>query len=1305
MRSSQRSGAPWTPARATFGVVAGLAAAVSLALAAPRPVPVDPPDLLTPPPNGPRRADPGVHALVGGSVHVVPGRVIERATIVIRNGRIESVAGAPASGAPGEPPAAPADAQVWDCAGLHIYAGFIEPMVEVDAPMPDRSKPGVHWNIKVTPQRRALDGPGIDAATAKSLRGLGFTSAAIAPRGGIFRGQAGVVSLAEPEPDASASRPQIYAESVYHSVAFETGGFGRGSEGADNTRWDGYPNSEMGAIALVRQTLIDAAHHAAHSASAAAPATALDALAAGAGKRALPLLMNADDELEALRAAKFGAEFGREVILLGSGFEFRRLGALADAGRPILIPLNFPRRPSVAGIGESESVSLRDLMTWEQAPTNPRRVAETGITFALTTAKLRDRGQFREHLRSAIRHGLDENVALAALTTTPAKLLGVESQLGTIETGKRASLIVADGPIFAKKTRLRDVWVDGKRHEINPAPTGLEGTYEVTLDPPPKTPGTIRMIIDKDNGVTLKKSPAPDAGQGEAQAPPAEAAPPAADGKPQDAAGPDDAADADDPARAERAPRRPRAPREQSSKAANVSASSSRLSFTFDHEPFGSPGIFTVSGVVEPRATPRQLRGDGRRADGEPFRWSAIRTGDAPDPRAAARNAPDRIRGVWRFESLVSAVPRTPEGFGKAALPVRFALDIRSESEATLEFLGRTVRLEDLVVSGSAIKGLARWSPAPQGEPDQAQLRVSIDAELKDGKLVGRIGADPTRLNAFEATREGDPPAADPAADRDDDDEKAPDVPEDLPGYPFGPYALSELPRQRDVVFEHATIWTCAPGSTGPIVDGSIRIRNGKIVWVADHSRPGTYTTDDDTEVIDARGKHIAPGIIDCHSHTGISGGVNESGQAVTAEVRIGDVTNPDAINWYRQLAGGVTAVNNLHGSANPIGGQNQVNKIRWGCAHPDDMHFEGAIPGIKFALGENVKWGNSSSDRGGWRYPQTRMGVETLIRDRFIAAKEYLQQRHGNARAASPSLPPRDLELEALAEILAGERLVHCHSYRQDEILMLGRMAREFGFVIGTYQHILEGYKVAEIVRESGGGSGFSDWWAYKVEVQDAIPQGFPIMHEQGVVVSYNSDSDELARRLNVEAGKAIKYSDGRIAPEEALKFVTLNPARQLRIDDRVGSLEAGKDADLVVWSGSPISSLSRCEATYVDGRCLYSLEQDQAMRERNESERRRLIQKVLSDSKRPARSEGGAGAGDSRSSDSPAGRPGRRRPPQELDATDTDALRSGARGLLSRMLDDAVIARRELYLDMVRRGINPEDVRGGECGCEWFR
>jgi len=402
-----------------------------------------------------------------------------------------------------------------------------------------------------------------------------------------------------------------------------------------------------------------------------------------------------------------------------------------------------------------------------------------------------------------------------------------------------------------------------------------------------------------------------------------------------------------------------------------------------------------------------------------------------------------------------------------------------------------------------------------------------------------------------------------------------------------------------------ATIWTCT--GDGVLEDASLLVRDGKIVALG----PDLPAPDDAT-VIDAAGRHITPGIIDPHSHTAIAGGVNEGTQAVTAEVRIGDAVDPDDINIYRQLAGGVTSAQLLHGSANPIGGQSQVIKLRWG-EPAAGLRVEGPKL-IKCALGENVKQSNWDDPTG--RYPQTRMGVEQVFRDAFWAARQYRAERE-RWQSRNGGVVPRprvDLELEALAEILAGERLIHCHSYRQDEILMLIRVAEEFGFRVGTFQHVLEGYKVAEeIARHGAGASSFSDWWAYKFEVYDAIPHNGALLWRAGVLTSFNSDSDELARRLNLEAAKAVKY--GGVPREEALDFVTRNPAIQIAIGDRTGSLEPGKDADFVIWTGDPLSTYSVCDETWIDGRCYYSRAEDAELRARDTARRETLIARILAE------------------------------------------------------------------------------------------
>ncbi|MDB2686645.1 amidohydrolase, partial [Mariniblastus sp.] len=424
--------------------------------------------------------------------------------------------------------------------------------------------------------------------------------------------------------------------------------------------------------------------------------------------------------------------------------------------------------------------------------------------------------------------------------------------------------------------------------------------------------------------------------------------------------------------------------------------------------------------------------------------------------------------------------------------------------------------------------------------------------------------------------------------------------------YPLGAYGVTALPDlPESVLIKNVTIWTL--DEKGKIDNGAILFGDGKIQSIFDLE--SKQPLPDADMVIDGEGGHVTPGIIDCHSHMATDSGVNESGQAITAEVRIGDMIDPDDITIYRQLAGGVTSSNILHGSANPIGGQNQVIKLRWG-GNEEDLKFADAPLGIKFALGENVKQSNWSTPTN--RYPQTRMGVEQLIDDALRSAEDY-RRRHEDYRRDRVGLPPRrDLELDALVEICEGKRWIHCHSYRQDEILALIRTLESHDIQIGSFQHILEGYKVAdEMAKHGATASSFADWWAYKYEVKDAIPYAGSLMHDSGLVVSFNSDDHELGRRLNQEAAKAVRY--GGVDEVEALKFVTLNPAKQLRIDDKVGSLEPGKDADLVLWSGDPLSNLSRVQQTWVDGRKYFDISEDLKRRKENQRQRNVLIQKIL--------------------------------------------------------------------------------------------
>jgi len=394
-----------------------------------------------------------------------------------------------------------------------------------------------------------------------------------------------------------------------------------------------------------------------------------------------------------------------------------------------------------------------------------------------------------------------------------------------------------------------------------------------------------------------------------------------------------------------------------------------------------------------------------------------------------------------------------------------------------------------------------------------------------------------------------------------------------------------------------ATVLTAGP--QGTVAGGTIVIRDGKVAALGKGVAvpPGAV-------VINAAGRTVMPGIIDCHSHTAVESGINEGSDSVTAEVRIADVIDHRDVDIYRQLAGGVTTINVLHGSANVIGGQNAVIKLRWGSS-PRDLVFQGAPRGIKMALGENPKRANARAT-GAPRYPGTRMGVEATLRGAFQEAQQYRREWQdyekklaaaGGGGKDKPVAPRRDLRLETLRDVLDGKVLVHAHAYRADEILMLIQVAEEVGFKVRTFQHVLEGYKVAsEIARHGAGASTFSDWWAYKIEAQDAIPYNAAVMAARGVLVSLNSDSDELARRLYWEAAKVIRY--GGVSEADALKMITLNPARQLGIDKRVGSLEVGKDADLVIFNAHPFSPDARVETTLIDGIVYFDRAADLAKR-----------------------------------------------------------------------------------------------------------
>jgi imidazolonepropionase-like amidohydrolase len=429
--------------------------------------------------------------------------------------------------------------------------------------------------------------------------------------------------------------------------------------------------------------------------------------------------------------------------------------------------------------------------------------------------------------------------------------------------------------------------------------------------------------------------------------------------------------------------------------------------------------------------------------------------------------------------------------------------------------------------------------------------------------------------------------------------------------YPFLPFGWEDgqSPKQETILIKNATVWTNE--KEGVLQNTDILIKNGKIAGI------GKNIAEANARVIDGTEKHVTPGVIDEHSHIAASS-INEGGQSVTSEVRIADNLNPDDINIYRQLSGGVTSSHILHGSANVIGGQTQLIKLRWG-ASDDDLKFKNWPGFIKFALGENVKrstsaLGNSSNNV---RYPDTRMGVEQVLVDAFTRAKDYekeWKEYEANKTKKGVVAPRRDLELDALVEILNNKRHITCHSYVQSEITGAIRIAEQMGYKYNTFTHILEGYKVADKMKAHGSNaSTFSDWWAYKMEVQDAIPYNAAIMHRSGLNVAINSDDAEMARRLNQEAGKIVKY--GGVSEEDALKMVTLNPAKMLFVDDRVGSLKIGKDGDIVLWSDHPLSIYAKSLYTIVDGTIYFDRTKDEQLQKIVDVERSRIIKKMNSE------------------------------------------------------------------------------------------
>lgn len=970
---------------------------------------------------------PTLHAFVNCTIMAAPGTTIDGATLIIRDGIVENI---------GKLSTIPNDAVRHDLKGAWILPGFIDPYTQhglkKEAPRPftpgagpryTASNPGPYaWNDAIKSYTSAAETIEYDPKKAQEWLEAGFTTLHTIPDDGIFRGTGSIIHLHQGPLQAALFRP----------VAAAALSFRKGSS------QQAYPESLMGAIALLRQTFIDVAWYAQlQTARAAQPGMrpletnlALQAIHDQLQAR-IPLFFECQNWQDIFRAAWIAKEAGISFIYKATHDTYKRIPDLQKLGSPLILPLDFPEPFDVTDIAEARELSFEKLSEWENAPRTPALAAAAKIPYAFTAFGLKKPRQAWDGIAKAIRHGLSPEDALTALTIAPARILGIDKQLGSLEPGKIASFVIyEDNPFVHGEPVVLEAWAAGSRHKALAIPDhDPRATYSLQVDDrtfPLLISGTlttpkVRIVVEKD---TLK---------------------------------------------------------------GDISLEGRDLRLSFPIQRGKETITYRLSGIFEPA----RMIGTGQRPDGKRVAWTADRTGP----------------------------------------PV-------------------------------------------------------FDPKEKDTKKP----LEPENLSLIPPIR-----------------------------YPQVAFGLDKLPEQGTFIIRNVTAWTNTPQGIQQNTD--LIIAQGKIQSIGTNLPlpPGARE-------IDGTGKHLTPGIIDEHSHICIQNGVNEGSHAITAEVRIGDVLDAEDINMYRQLSGGITVAQLLHGSANPIGGQSQIIKLRWGSL-PEELKFQEAPGFIKFALGENVKQSNWG-DQYRQRYPQTREGVEQIIKDAFQSALDYKKERDANQLGRGDQPPfRRDLQMETLLEILDSKRFITCHSYVQSEILMLIRLAESFNFRINTFTHILEGYKLATEMKAHGASaSTFSDWWAYKFEVYDAIPYNAALLNAQGLNVCINSDDAEMARRLNQEAAKTIKY--GGVSEEDALKMITLNPAKALHIDQWVGSLEKGKSGDVVLWSAHPLSVYAQAELTFIDGKLYFDRAADLQAREWLAKERERILGKMAAtpskEKRKPTAGEG---------------------------------------------------------------------------------
>ena len=962
------------------------------------------------PSNGVAESKANYYALQHVNVYVSAHEFIENATVLIKGNKIEKIA---------KFIILPNACVEIDMKGQTIVPAFIELYSNITLPIPtnesvgnqpqlETSKKGAYyWNESIHPELDASSLFKINAKANANLINMGFGFALTHVQDGIVRGSGALISLGNE--DVNKQLIESHA-GLFYSF----------SKGISNQT---YPSSQMGSIALLRQSLYDLIYYQQNKANND-NSISMDAWSAKLKK---PSFFKVDDKWEILRANKIAKEFGLDFIYVASGNEYANVNYLKKINPKLIVPINFPLAYNVKDPYLARQIPLSELKHWELAPYNAKSLKENGLSVALTSNGITLPETFWKNIRKQIEIGLSVEQILESLTDIPAKMIGKDALMGSLDDGKLASFNVFEGNPFIADAPILEAWHLGERMVLKTAQK-LNAL------------GHFSLIINGTN-------------------------------------------------------------------------------FQLD-----------ISGTKD-------------------------------KPTGKVYYTEEKIEKKKKIIDTISSI-----------------VDI-------------TINQSDISMSFQFSNQLGGY---------QLHGKLKRDGDIIEGDLLQPDG----NWGAWAAIRK---PSSVPKASESDKDKisSAPDPKSWMPNLAYGQLSTYS---DTSIVFKNTTVWTNE--EDGIIENAWVVCFGGKIIAVSKDTVP----IPPNAIIIDGKGMHLTSGIIDEHSHIAISKGVNEGGQTISAEVSISDVVNPDDINIYRQLAGGVTAAQLLHGSANTIGGQSALIKLKWG-ASPDEMIIPNAPKFIKCALGENVKqanWGDNNTVR----FPQTRMGVEQVFYDGFKRAQAYKKEwtAYNLSTKNDKSMAPRkDLELEVLCEILDGERKITCHSYVQSEINMLMKVADSMGFTVNTFTHILEGYKIADKMREHGvGASTFSDWWAYKFEVNEAIPYNAALMNQQGLVVAINSDDAEMGRRLNQEAAKSVKY--GGMSEMDAWKLVTLNPAKLLHLDDRMGSIRVGKDADLVLWSDNPLSINAIVQMTLVDGQILFSLEQDKALQSRNKLERARLTSLMLS-------------------------------------------------------------------------------------------